>query len=154
MKVAIAGTLFFGSVIEPVRSANDPYGSIDIGIPFTQKPKALLLDLKTRVSEKNVVTKALGMGVSTIQGHDEPEVYIYLQKRWEDKDGNIYAKRIGTARQRFPKTIPDWHNDYRLPIHYGDITKRCDFKKYQGLFPDGGQFKAKNSKGKMVYILS
>ena len=152
IQVAIAGTLFFGSVIEPVRSANDPYGSIDIGIPFTQKPKALLFDFKTRVSEKRVVTKALGMGVSTIEGHDEPEVYIYLQKRWEDKEGNIYAKRIGTARQRFPKTIPDWHNDYRLPIHYGDITKRCDFKKYQGLFPDGGQFKAKNSKGKMVYI--
>lgn len=152
VKVAIAGTLFFGSVLEPVRSANDPYGSIDIGIPFNQKPKALLFDLKTRVSEKRVVTKALGMGVSTIEGHDEPEVYIYLQKRWEDKEGNIYAKRIGTARQRFPKTIPDWHNDYRLTIHYGDITKRADFKKYQGLFPDGGQFKAKNSKGKMVYI--
>ncbi len=89
IRVAIAGTLFLGAVIEPVRSANDPYGSIDMGIPFTQKPKAIMLDLKARVSEKRVVTKALGVGVSTIEGHDEPEVYIYLQKRWEDKDGNI-----------------------------------------------------------------
>ncbi len=152
IRVAIAGTLFLGAVIEPVRSANDPYGSIDMGIPFTQKPKAIMLDLKARVSEKRVVTKALGVGVSTIEGHDEPEVYIYLQKRWEDKDGNIYAKRIGTARQRFPKSIPEWQNDHRINIHYGDITKRSDFKKYQGLFPDGGEFKAKNSKGQMVYI--
>ena len=77
---------------------------------------------------------------------------MYLQKRWDDADGNIYAKRIATCRERFPKTIPDWRNDYRIPIHYGDITARSDFKKYQGLFPDGGEFKARNSKGKMVPI--
>ncbi|HKL96486.1 MAG TPA: PCMD domain-containing protein [Paludibacteraceae bacterium] len=152
VKVAIAGTLFLGSVIEPVKSANDPYGSVDFGLPFTQKPKALLLDLKTRVSDKNIVTKALGVKVTTIIGHDEPEIFLYLQKRWEDNRGNIYAKRIATVRQRFPKTIPDWHDDYRLDLHYGDISKRADFKTYQGLADNRGQLQTKNSKGKMVPI--
>lgn len=153
IQVAIAGTLFFGKVVEPVRSANDPYGSIDVGAPFTERPKALLLDIKARISDKQTVTKALGLNRCEIQGHDEAEVYIYLQRRWEDKQGNIYAKRIGTARHRFAKSIPEWHNDYRLNIYYGDITKRPDFKKYQGLFPDGGQFKAMNSHGEMKEII-
>lgn len=152
VKVCIAGTLFLGAVNEPVKSASDPYGSIDMGIRFEKKPKAVLLDIKAKVSESRKVTKALGFGVSTIDGHDEPEVYVYLQKRWEDKDGNIYAKRIGTARHRFDKSIPDWINGYRVDIHYGDITKEPFFKKYMGLFPDGGQFKAKNSQGRMTVI--
>ena len=74
------------------------YGSINIGIPFTKRPKALMLDLKTRVSPEKKVTKALGFGTSIIDGHDEPEIYVYLQKRWEDAAGNIYAKRIATCR--------------------------------------------------------
>jgi|SRR5574344_473713 hypothetical protein len=152
IQVVIAGTLFLGEVIEPVRSANDPYGSINMGIPFTQKPKAVMLDLKMRVSDEQILTKALGVRASKIVGHDEPEVYVYLEKRWEDEDGNIFAHRIGTARQRFVKSVSEWQNNYRIDIHYGDITHRPDFKKYQGLFPDGGQFKAKNSKGKMVTI--
>lgn len=152
IKVCIAGTLFLGETIEPVRSASDPYGKIDMGIPFTGRPKAIQLDLKAKVSDSRKVVKALGTSESIIDGHDEPEVYVYLQKRWEDEDGNIYAKRVGTARVRFDKSIPEWKNAYRIPIHYGDITKRPDFKKYQGLFPDGGQFKARNSKGKMVAI--
>ncbi len=152
IEVAIAGTLFLGSVNEPVRSANDPYGSINMGIPFTEKPKALLVDLKARISPEQTLTKALGFGSKIIKGHDEPEIYIFLQKRWEDKEGNIHAKRIGTARHRFNKSIPDWINDYRVDIHYGDITNRPDFKTYMGLFPDGGQFKAKNSEGEMKLI--
>ena len=152
VKVCIAGTLFLGSVREPVRSANDPYGCIDMGMPFTGRPKAVMLDLKAKVSDEHKVTKALGLGVSTIEGHDEPEVYVYLQKRWEDEDGHIYAERVGTARHRFAKSIPDWVNGYRVDIHYGDITSEPFFRPYMGLFPDGGQFKAENSKGRMVDI--
>ena len=33
---------------------------------------------------------------SEVNGIDMPLVNLFLQKRWEDKDGNIYAKRIGT----------------------------------------------------------
>lgn len=152
IKVCVVGTMFLGSVLEPVRSASDPYGSINMGIPFSGKPKALLLDLKAKVSESREVIKALGFGVSVIEGHDEPEVYVYLQKRWEDSNGNIFAKRIGTARHRFSESMEDWHNDYRVDIHYGDITSEPFFRKYMGLFPDGGQFRALNSKGEMKNI--
>ena len=153
IEVCIAGTLFLGDVCEPVKSTNDPYSSINVGIPFTGRPKALLLDLKARVGEEHKVLKATGFSKKKwIEGHDEPEVYVYLQKRWEDEKGNIYAKRVGTARHRFSHSIPDWINGYRLDIAYGDITSEPYFKKYMGLFPDGGQFKARNSKGKMVYI--
>ena len=151
IQVCIAGTLFLGQVIEPVKSANDPYGNIDMGIPFTDKPKALMLDIKANVNPKRKVTKALGFGVSEIEGHDEPEVYIFLQKRWEE-NGKIYAKRVGTARHRFAESIPEWKNNYRVNINYGNISNEPYFKKYMGLFPDGGVFKAKNSKGKMTNI--
>lgn len=152
IQVCIAGTLFLGSVFEPVRSVNDPYGSIDMGIPFTHKPKALLLDLKAKVDTTRKVIKALGFGKSLIEGHDEPEIYIFLQRRWENEDGHIYAERIGTARHRFAYSIPLWHNDYRVDIHYGDITGAGFFKPYMDLFPAGGEFKALNSQGKMVRI--
>lgn len=153
LEVCIVGTLFWGRNIEPVTNANDPYGAVDMGIPFTEKPKAVILDLKMRINPEQRVLKATGFARKKwIVGHDEPEVYVFLEKRWEDAKGNIYAKRIGTARHRFSQSIPEWHNNYRVDIHYGDITGRADFKKYQGLFPDGGQFKAMNRKGKIVPI--
>lgn len=153
LEVCIAGTLFLGKVIEPAKDVNNPYSIIDMGIPFSRKPKALMLDIKARVSPEQKVLRATGFSKKRwIDGHDEPEVYVFLQQRWEDEKGNIYAKRIGTVRQRFSKSIPEWHNNYRIDIHYGDITQEPFFKEYMGLFPTGGNFKAKNSKGKMVTI--
>ena len=81
IEVCIAGTLFFGQVIEPVKSANDPYGSINIGVPFKKRPKALMLDLKTRVSSERKVTKALGFGTSTLEGHDQPDIVVRSEER-------------------------------------------------------------------------
>ena len=151
IRVAIAGTLFLGKVLEPVRDAGDPYGAIEMGVPFTKKPKALMLDYKTKVNPEHKLIKAKIFSVQEIDGHDEPEVYVYLQKRWE-KDGKIYAKRVGTMRYRFSKTTPNWQNDARFEIHYGDITKESWFKPYMDLNPNDGAFKAANSKGKMVKI--
>lgn len=148
----ITGSLFLGQTIEPIRNTNDPYSNADMGIPFKERPKALMLDLKTLVSDSKKVTKASGMKTSEINGHDEPEICVFLQQRWEDENGNIFAKRIGTLRQRFPESIAEWKNNYQIPIHYGDITGRNDFKNYQGLFGDTETYKALNSKGKMVTI--
>ena len=152
IRVMIAGTLFLGKVREPVRDAGDPYGAIEMGIPFTKKPKALMLDYKTRVNPKHKLIKAKIFSVKEIEGHDEPEVYVYLQKRGEE-NGKIYAKRVGTMRQRFPKTVSAWQNDARFEIHYGDITKEPWFKpNLHDLNPNEGAFKGENSKGKMVKI--
>ena len=35
--------------------------------------------------------------ITDVEGKDFPEMNLFLQKRWEDKDGNIYAKRVGTV---------------------------------------------------------
>ena len=151
IRVMIAGTLFLGKVREPVRDAGDPYGAIEMGIPFTQKPKALMLDYKTKVNPEHKLIKAKIFSVKEIEGHDEPEVYVYLQKRWEE-NGKIYAKRVGTMRHRFPSTVNVWQNQARFEIHYGDISKESWFKPYMDLNPNDGAFKAENSKGKMVHV--
>lgn len=151
IRVAIAGTLFLGKVREPVRDAGDPYGAIEMGIPFNKKPKALMIDYKTRVNPEHKLIKAKIFSVKEIEGHDEPEVYVFLQKRWEE-DGKIYAKRVGTMRCRFDKTIENWQNDARFEIHYGDVSKEPWFMPYMDLNPNDGAFKAPNERGKMVQI--
>lgn len=150
IKVAIAGALFLGEVFEPVRSANDPYGSVSYGIPFTKRPKALLFDVKAKVSEEQTLTKALGMGSSQVEGHDEPQIYLYLQKRWEDKNGRIFAKRVGTGFVRFSKSIPNWQNDYRVEIQYGDLSQHPDLNDYNAI-PSAtrDEYRSKNSQGKL-----
>ena len=151
IRVMIAGTLFLGKVREPVRDAGDPYGAIEMGIPFTQKPKALMIDYKTRVNPEHKLIKAKIFSVKEIEGHDEPEVYVFLQKRWEE-NGKIYAKRVGTMRHRFVSTVEEWQNDSRFEIHYGDVSQEPWFMPYMDLNPNDGAFKAENSKGKMVKI--
>lgn len=151
IQVAVAGSIFLGKTHEPIRNPNNPYKKLDMGVPFTRRPSALLFDYKSLISEERTITKALGFGVSTLEGHDVAEVYMFLQKRWEDKSGNIYAKRVGTAYLRVEKTVTEWQNNYRLPVQYGDITQLKDYKPYKGLRSSGG-FCAQNSSGKSVEV--
>ena len=150
IKVLVNGTIFTGKTIEPIRSAKDPYSNIDFGIPFTRKPKALIVDYKAIISDEQTVTYAKGFGKpKKIEGHDEAEMYVLLQKRWEDAEGNIHAKRIGTAAHRVTKTQSTWVNNFEIPVHYGDISKESYFKSYMGF---NKPYRALNSKGKMVPI--
>ncbi len=152
LKVAISGSLFLGRVFEPVRSANDPYGCVSYGIPFSKSPKALVFDVKANVSPEQTLTKALGMGSSTIDGHDAPQVYVFLQKRREDENGNIIAQRVGTGFVRFETSFP-WKNDYRLEIHYGDVTGLKGWETYNSWFPQYDVYRCVNSRGKLVEVL-
>ncbi len=150
IEVMVAGTMFTGKTIEPIRTQNDPYQNIDFGIPFTKKPSAMLFDYKAIVRPDSIVTIAKGFGKpKDMKGWDAPQVYMYLQKRWEDKDGNIYAHRVGTAWVRFDESQQEWHNDYRLPVHYGDITKEAFYNEDMGL---GHTMRALNSKDDVVPI--
>ncbi len=150
IKVLVNGTIFTGQTIEPIRTAKDPYSNINFGVPFTRKPKALILDYKATVSDEQIITCAKGFGKpKKMQGHDEAEIYLLLQKRWEDTEGNIHALRIGTAAHRITKTQPAWVNDFELPVHYGNITKEPYFAPYMGLTKP---YRAMNSKGKIVPI--
>ncbi len=150
IKVLVAGTLFTGSNIEPIRTASDPYQNIDFGVPFTGRPIALMVDYKAKVSPERFITVAKGFGKpKNKEGWGCPEIYMFLQKRWEDEEGNIYSKRVGTAYHRIEQSQPTWHNDFRIPVHYGDITKEPFYRAYMQLEQPS---RAMNSKGKIVQI--
>lgn len=151
INVLVTGSIFTGQTVEPIKSANDPYCNLDFGIPFNRKPKALILDYKCKISKKNYVEKWPGIGHKTIEGiQDKAEFWVYLQKRWEDENGNIHALRIGTAREQLDHDVLEWQNGHRIEIHYGDITKAPYYKDFMGL---DTPCRTLNSKCKMVPII-
>ena len=151
LTVLATGTVFLGELMEPVRDTKNPQGKLNHRITFERKPVALEFDYK--VSPGGEQVKATGLGKPKAMGvQNNAEACLYLQYRWEDEDGNVFAQRVGTAYERYDKEVSEWQNGHRIDIHYGDITSEPFFKPYMGLFPDGGQFKAENSKGRMVDI--
>ena len=89
--------------------------------------------------------------VADIPGTNAAEVCLLLQHRWEDADGNIFAKRVGTAWEQYEKDVPNWENDHRVQIQYGDITKTPGFEPFMGLLEEDPQY-CRNSKGEVVPI--
>lgn len=152
MDVIVQGTIFLGHIVEPISSTKTPFSKMAMGMPYTKRPKALVFDYSVEMPNVNTRVKATGLGsVKTLQGRDNAEVYVLLQRRWEDEKGNIYAKRVGTGRERYSKTIP-WTKKHELPIQYGDITGRADYKSWKGLLDGEKAYYAYNSKGKLVPV--
>ena len=151
--VLVAGSIFLGKMLEPIGSTSEPYSKMDMGVPFTKRPKALVLDYKLSIPEKAERVYSSGFGKKKkLPGHEEAEVMVLLQRRWEDANGNIYAKRVGTARERFGKTTAGWVNGHKIAIRYGDISGEADYKPYMGLLSEEKSYYARNSKGKMVPV--
>lgn len=152
MDVMVAGSIYLGEMSEPVSSTKSPYSKMEMGIPYTKRPKALVYDYAIDMPNDNTRVKSTGFsGKKTLQGRDNAEVYVLLQRRWEDKDGNIYAKRVGTGRERYNKSVA-WTKGHELPIHYGDITKESYYKPWMGLLDGEKAYYARNSKGKLVPV--
>lgn len=153
IEVLVSGSIFLGRMIEPITSSKNPYAKLDMGIPFTDRPTALQFDYKL-LAPLDDRTQSTGFSAKkTILGRDFAEVYIILQRRWEDEKGNIHAARVGTGRRRLGATTKDWVNNYRIPVWYGDITKHQGYQKYMGLIPKDKSYSAFNSKGKMVPVV-
>jgi len=151
VEVLIAGTLFVGDLIEPVRGLKDPLKNVSQGIPFTKKPKAVKFDYKYRVGTQRV--KAT-YSVDPAEGPDKAEFCVILQKRWEDKNGNVFATRVGGARQFFTGTVSQWIDGATFPISYGDVTRLPQYDaKTMGLIPSVGEVYVKNSRDKMVPLV-
>lgn len=124
-----------------------------MGIPFTAKPKALMFDYKARISDKNIISKSNGFKVKEYAGKDAAMIFVFLQKRWEDSNGKVYAKRIGTGFQYIDKSVPNWQNACLLPIHYGDVSSRPFYDSRMGLLPQEDMpYCCRNSRGEMVEI--
>lgn len=152
MDVMVAGSLFLGKLHEPVSSTKAPFAKMEMGMPYTKRPVALVFDYKVDMPATNTRIKSTGMSKKkTLPGRDQAEVYVLLQKRWEDENGNIYAHRVGTGRERYNKSV-GLTKGHQLKINYGDITKKPFYKSYMGLLDGQKAYYAKNSKGKMVPV--
>ncbi|MCM1378162.1 MAG: PCMD domain-containing protein [Clostridium sp.] len=152
MDVLVQGTIFLGQINEPINSTKSPFAKMSMGMPYTKRPVALVFDYKVDMPATNTRTKSTGFGSKkTLRGRDNAEVYVLLQKRWEDAKGNIYAHRVGTGRERYAKSIP-LTKGHQLKINYGDITKQPFYKSYMGLLDGDKAYYARNSKGKLVPV--
>lgn len=153
MDVMVAGSMFLGKMLEPVSSTKKPYSKMEMGVPYTGRPSAVVFDYKVDMPDVNSRVKSTGFGSKkTLPGHDNAVVFMFLQRRWEDSEGNIHAKRVGTAGRLFTSGS-NWVNGYRLPIMYGDISSSPSFAPYLALRNGDNAYYARNSKGKMVPVI-
>lgn len=150
-KALATGSMFTGRLMDPMtgEATKNAAKAIDMGMKFTKRPKALMLDYKAKISPSNEMTKApASTKVKTVPGHDEGEIILFLQHRWEDENGRLFAYRVGTAGKHLTKSTDGWQNDQRLEVRYGDISAKA--KSWEGLTDK--RYMARNSKGKMVYV--
>ena len=153
IKVLVSGSIFLGEMLEPISSTKSPYSKMEMGIPFDRRPTHLVFDYKVSVPDDNRMMYCSGLSPrKQLDTSDNAEVYIILQRRWEDSDGNLHALRVGTGRERFNHTTPDWVNAHKLPVLYGDITQHPDYKPFMGLISGEKAYYARNSRGKMVPV--
>ena len=128
IKVLAAGSLFLGDVREPITSTKDGPKAINWGIPFTARPKAVRFDYKTYMPNVAHRIKQTGFSsASTVAGRDYAIAVLYLQKRHEDAQGNITAKRVGTMVVKYGKSTNGWVENATYTIHYGDIRHMAGY---------------------------
>lgn len=149
--VLAAGSIFTGSVHEPIKGTKNPEKMLRTGVPFTKKPVALQFDYKVKMSDRENRIRATGFSkITDVPGKDFPAAILFLQKRWEDAEGNVYAKRIGTIVNYYYHTT-DWKNNATYEIMYGDITKRPEYKSHMMRLGVTENYTV-NSKGESVPI--
>ena len=139
------GALFWGKVWEPITGTKGAESSMEWGIPFTKRPTAMIFDYKATLPNTGKLLK----DGKEIGGYDPEEAMFLLQKRWEDENGNLHAKRIGTAVLLIDKSTGSWVQGKRVPVIYGDASKDPSFNSAMALMGSSNKIRiyAKNSKG-------
>ena len=153
IRAVAQGSIISGELYEPIQDTKSPYSKLNCGVPFTDRPLGVKYDYKADVGHEKVRSTSH----SSRKAPGEPDcadIFVFLQKRWEDEDGNILAKRVGTAYKRISEDVPEWINGEFLPIKYGDITADPEYRDYMGLRGKGAEIEnyTLNSKGKSVTI--
>lgn len=144
-KALATGSIYTGKLLDVVglKQSSDPNSAIDMGMPFSGRPSALILDYKALIQDAAAVYAPAKTKVKEVSGHDKGHITLILQHRWEE-NGHVYAYRVGTAVKQIDSTT-EWHNDFRLPIVYGKdgetAKELCN-----------NRHKTHNSKGQMVCI--
>lgn len=153
LDVMVAGSIFLGRMYEPIKSTSNPYSKMEMGIPYSKRPKALVFDYKVDMPANASRIKATGFGgKKTLPGRDHAVAFVLLQRRWEDAEGNIHAKRVGTGGEMFGKTEP-WTSKHQVALHYGDYSTKAGGPSWLGLLPKQRSYYARNSKGKLVPVI-
>jgi hypothetical protein len=153
IKVLAAGSIYWGKMLEPVTGVSDPFAFIDWGIPFTRRPKALVLNYKANIPNTGKLVKGTTTRTTEFDGYDPAEILFVLQYRWEDDKGNVHAKRVGTVIYHIDQSSKGWMKDFRIPVIYGDAQESADYQPYMGLLTGDRTMYAINSKGKKKPIL-
>lgn len=149
--VLAAGSMFLGTVHEPIKGTKNPNKMLQMGIPFTKRPVALQFDYKVKMSDRENRIRATGFSkITDVAGKDFPAVILLLQKRWEDADGNVYAKRIGTVVNYYYFST-DWKNNATYEIMYGNITGNPAYKAHI-MRLGANEYYTMNSKGESVPV--
>lgn len=143
--VVNGGTLYTGRIDEPVKSMDSDFSIIDMGVAFESKPSFLYFDYKAVIKNTGSLIMANGRKTETIKGRDMALVLVVLQRRWE-KDGKIYAKRVGTGEMFIDKSC-NWKMGYELEIDYSKSSSK--YSKWTEL---NSNFYANNFAGKRVVI--
>ena len=151
IKVLAAGSIFLGDMKEPITGTKDGPKALNFGIPFTHRPKALRYDYRVQVPGNANRVKQTGFSKpTTVAGKDCCITVLFLQKRHEDAQGNITAKRVGTLVVKYSKTTGKWIDGATYEIHYGNITHKPFYDaSTMGLRSTDY---ARNSKGKSVLV--
>lgn len=155
------GSLYLGRAVRPVAGTKEPYSYMDWGMPYTERPTALIMDYKAELNKTGMITKASSSKVSVSRGVDPEEIIFILQKRWEDSKGNIHALRVGTAGTHITEDTDGWITNARFDVVYGDARNSA----LSAASPTGGlepfldlgtgvhKFHAMNSKGNIVPVV-
>ncbi len=151
MDVMVAGSMFLGEMIEPITSTSNPYAKMEMGIPYTKRPKALVMDYSVDMPQTDTRVKSTGFGgKKVLPGRDEAVVFVMLQRRWEDAQGGLHAKRIATGGEKFKRGTA-WQSGHRVPLVYGDVSNNPSLS-WLPLRNGDNSYYAHNSKGKLVRI--
>lgn len=151
ISVLAAGSIFLGDIQEPITGTKDGEKSLNWGIPYNKRPKALRYDYRVSLSGSPNRIKQTGFSkVSTVSGKDCAVTVLLLQKRTEDTKGNITAKRVGTMVIEYAHSTKDWVENATYRIMYGDIHNHPEYDaRLMGLRSTDY---ARNSKGKSVQV--
>ena len=80
IKVLAAGSIFLGSMKEPITSTKEGPSALHLGVPFTLRPKALRFDYRVRVpGSKNRIRQNGFSKATTVAGPDYCIAVLYLQ---------------------------------------------------------------------------
>lgn len=153
IQVLATGALYWGRMLEPITGVKDPYSYMDWGIPYTQRPSALVLDCKAYLPATGILTKGTTFRQQEFPGEDPCQITLLLQYRWEDAQGNIHAKRVGTAVRRIARSTDGWIQGLRVPLIYGDARRSAAYREGMELLQGEKTLYALNSHGVKKPIL-